>query len=271
MRRVGRDSDEPDREGDGNHEADSCEETPWERLARLTRLGGKVGDGLEPRVGDHREREREGDRTPRRRRPEVDALGQRVGREEEHEAEHDEQQMRGEGQPGDQDRAAVETRPPNEARYRDPEDHEDADDGVPGLVGQPLPADRVPEVVRDEERGQRHHDQVVEDQRPAGEETGLVVEGAADERRGAAGLWDRAGAFRVRQRDEEEEQADGEEHPGGEAEREQGDNSEREVERGGDLPVGDRRERRNVEDALEAWKLPSHGVCASRPEARRRG
>ena len=43
-----------------------------------------------------------------------------------------------------------------------------------------------------------------------------------------------------------------EEHDRREAERVRGDDPEREVDRRGDLAVGDREERRSVEDALEA-------------------
>ena len=44
------------------------------------------------------------------------------------------------------------------------------------------------EIVRDEERRERDHDQVVEEEHPAGEESGQVVERDAHEGRGAAGL-----------------------------------------------------------------------------------
>ena len=62
--------------------------------------------------------------------------------------------------------------------------------------------------MRHEERRERDHDQVVEEEHPAGEEAGEVVERDADERRGAARLADRRRPLRVRERDDEEEQAD---------------------------------------------------------------
>jgi hypothetical protein len=43
-----------------------------------------------------------------------------------------------------------------------------------------------------------------------------------------------------------------------EAERVQCDDPEGEVDRGGDLAVGDRKERRSVEDALQAGQLARH-------------
>jgi hypothetical protein len=50
------------------------------------------------------------------------------------------------------------------------------DDDVPRLVADPVPADGGAEVVRREQRGERDHDHVVEEQHPAGEEARLVVE-----------------------------------------------------------------------------------------------
>ena len=52
----------------------------------------------------------------------------------------------------------------------------------PGSVRR-VPAERVPHVVRHEERRERDHDQVVEEEHPAGEEPERVVERAADEGR----------------------------------------------------------------------------------------
>jgi hypothetical protein len=66
----------------------------------------------------------------------------------------------------------------------------------------------APQVVRHEERGERDHDQVVEEQRPAGEEADEVVEGTAHERGGTARLRDRGRALRVREGDHDEERAD---------------------------------------------------------------
>ena len=67
------------------------------------------------------------------------------------------------------------------------------------------------EVVRDEERRQRHDDEEVEEQHPSGDETGQVVERPADERRRASGLGERRRALRIRERDEDEDRARDEE------------------------------------------------------------
>src|SRR5206468_11242165 len=98
-------------------------------------------------------------------------------------------------------------------------------------------------------------DQVVEEDRPAGDEAAEVVERLADERRRTAGLRDRGRSLRVRHRYEQEEDADAEQHRGRKAERVEGDDPEREVDRGRDFAVGDREERRRVEDPLETWQL----------------
>src|SRR6266404_2598805 len=56
---------------------------------------------------------------------------------------------------------------------------------------------RVPKVVGGEERRERDHDRVVEEEYPAGHEPDRIVERAAGEHRGAARLGDRGGALGV--------------------------------------------------------------------------
>ena len=173
-------------------------------------------------------------------------------REEEREAEHDEQQLGHQVEHGDEDPVAVERRAPHEpdARRR-PITTPTPTTTSHGLCSSDSHCMRRAEVVRQEERRERDHDQVVEEERPAGQEAGEVVEGATDEGGGAAGLRDRGRALGVRERDDQEERADDREHLGRQAERVQGDDPEREVDRGGDLAVGDREERGRVEDPLE--------------------
>ena len=64
----------------------------------------------------------------------------------------------------------------------------------------------------------------------------------------------------VRERDEQEEQPGDEQHERREAERVQGDDAEREVDRRGDLAVGDREERARVELAAEPGQLAGHAL-----------
>ena len=119
-------------------------------------------------------------------------------------------------------------------------------------------------VVRDEERRERHDDEEVEEERPAGQESREVVRRAADEGGSAPRLGDRGRSLRVRERDDEEEHAREQEDERREPERGGGDDSERDVQRGGDLAVGDGEQRRRVEHALEAADLTGHAVFRSR-------
>ena len=144
----------------------------------------------------------------------------------------------------------------DEADDRDAGDHPAARDDVPGPVE--LREEGTCDVVRQEERGQGDDDQVVEEQNPARDEAPEVVERDADERRGAARLADRGRSLSVRERDDEEEEAGREQHRRREPERAQGDDSEREVDRGGDLPVGDREQCGSVENPLQPRELPCH-------------
>ena len=112
--------------------------------------------------------------------------------------------------------------------------------------------------MRREHRGERHHDEEVEEERPAGDEPGEIVERPADERRCAAGLRQRGRALGVRERDDQEQRACQQEDERGEAERLRGDDSERDVERRRDLPVRDGEQRRRVEDSLEPAELARH-------------
>src|SRR5439155_13328712 len=111
---------------------------------------------------------------------------------------------------------------------------------------------------RQEERRERSDDQVVEEERPACDEAGEVVEGAPDERSRAAGLAQLGGPLGVRERDDQEEDAGGEQDLGREPERVQRDDPEREVDRRGDLAVGHGEQRGAAEPALKLRELTSH-------------
>ena len=118
------------------------------------------------------------------------------------------------------------------------------------------------EVVRHEDGGQRHHDQEVEEQHPAGHEPGEVVEGPPHEGRGAAGLGQRGGSLRVGQRDEQEDRSRQEQDKRREAERRAGDDAERDVQRRGDLAVAIANSDGSVDDPLEAAELPGHQTAS---------
>ena len=72
-----------DQHGDDHDEPDRREERARQRTPGLARLLGQVGDGLEARVGEHRERQREGEVVPaparsRGRSPLVSASGEKT-------------------------------------------------------------------------------------------------------------------------------------------------------------------------------------------------
>ena len=255
MRRVGGQADRRDRERDDDHRADAGEEAPRQGFPRLARLRRQVGDRLEPGEGEHREREREDESVPGRRGAEVDALPEALAREQKREAEPDQEDVREEGEDRDEDRGRVHPSPAHEPDPGDAEDRHDAEDDVPRGVRDRVPADRRAQVMRHEEARERDDDQVVEEERPAGDEPGRVVEGAPHERGRAAGLRDGGRSLRVGDRDEQEERPDEEEHPGSGAERVQRDDAEGEVDRRADLAVGDRGERVGPEDARQTELL----------------
>src|SRR4029079_18015337 len=65
---------------------------------------------------------------------------------------------------------------------------------------------------------------------------------------------------RVGKRDNEEEQTGGEQDERREAQRVERDDAQGEVDRRRDLPVGDRKQGRSVEDPLQTWQLSGHGL-----------
>ena len=140
--------------------------------------------------------------------PEVGALREVVGREEDRKAEHDQEHLADDGERGDRDRQAVEARPADEAHRGHHDDDDDSEEEVGRAVRDRVPPDCVPQVVRHEQARQRDHDHVVEKERPPGQEAELVVERAAHEGRRASGLGERGGPLRVGERDHEEERAD---------------------------------------------------------------
>jgi hypothetical protein len=181
-----------------------------------------------------------------------------MGRDHEREPEHDEQQLSEQVERRHDDPEPVQRRAAHDADESDENDHRDADDDVPRIVLQCMHLQRPTEVVRQEQRRERDHDQVVEEESPAGHEAREVVERPPHERRRTAGLGQCCSAFRVRQRDDQEEHAGGEQDDRREAERMRREHAEREVDRRCDLAVGDREQRTRVELTPQAGELPRH-------------
>ncbi len=257
-RRERRERHERDQHVHDDDAADRAEQAPRQVAPGPAHFLGVVRDRLEAGVREHRERQRERDLMPRRRRPERRAVRERAAGEQQREAEDDEEDLRDEIEQRNGDAEAVEPRAAREPRERDEADDDAADDHVPRMTRDRVDPERDAEVVREEERGERDDDEVVEEEDPAGDEAGEVVERDPHEGGGAAGLADRGRALGIRQRDDEEEHPDHAEHSGGEPEGVERDDAEGEVDRGGDLAVRHRREGRRVERPLQVGKLAGH-------------
>ena len=261
-RRVGPgergDGDDGDCDVDRHDRADRDEERAREVDARPPRLLREVRDRLEAGVGEHREGHCEEERVPGRCGTQRGSVRERVRREEEDEAGDDEEDLYEQVERRDDEADGVERRAPEEPHRGDQHDRADGDDDVPGVALERVDSESGAEVVRHEERRERDHDQVVEEEHPAGEEAGEVVERDADERRRPARLANERRPFRVRQRDDQEQDPGDAQHDGREAERMESDHAEREVDRRGDLAVGDREQRAGVELAPQAGELTGY-------------
>ena len=261
-----READDRDCHVQQDDEADRAEQAPRQIAPRTAGLFGEVRDRLEPRVSEHRERERERDVVPGRRVAQRRPTRQRMRREEQREAEPDQQELGGEVDDCHVHGPAVEPGAMDEADHADSRDHTATRDDVPRAMD--AREEGAGHVVRDEQRGECDHDQVVEEERPARDEPRQVVVGNAHERGSAAGLADRRRPLGVGQGDGQEERADEEQDERREAERVEGDDPKGEVDRRRDLPVGDRKQGGRIEDTLEARQLASHdGSLCRRPDA----
>ena len=196
-RRVRRETDQGDQDVDDDDQADRAEQAARQVPAGAAHLLRVVRDGLEPRVREHGQRQRERDLVPRRMRAEREAAGQRRAGEEEREAEDHEQDLRDQVEDRHRDAEGVEAGPSQQPRRGDRRDDDAPADHVARSRRDRSDPERQSEVVRHEERRERDHDQVVEEERPAREESREVVEGDADEGRGAARLADRRRPFGV--------------------------------------------------------------------------
>ena len=269
--RERREADDGDRDVEDHDDADRAEEAARDVDAGAAGFLREVGHRLQAGVREHRERQREREIGPARRRAQLDSARERVGREEQGEAEHDDEQLRHEVEHRDADAGRVEARPAEQAHGGDGENRGHPDDDVPRVPLERLDLERPAEVVRQEEHGERDDDEVVEEQHPAGAEAGEVVERLAHERGRAARLRDGGDALGVRQGDDEEEQPRQQQHLGRQPERVAGDDAEREVDRRRDLAVRDREQRGSAEDALQHGQLARHQLlpCLARRRYRR--
>jgi hypothetical protein len=120
-------------------------------------------------------------------------------------------------------------------------------------------AQRAPEdlqVLRRRVTGDGDQDDVVEQDRPPGDEADELVERVAGEDRRAAALGVQRGALRVGHRRQREEHRRDQEHERREPERVTGDHAEREVERARQRRVDDREQERRADAAPERRERP---------------
>ena len=148
-------------------------------LDRVPDLLGEVRHGLDPRVGEHRHRDRDRKVPPRRRDAEVDVVDEDLGAEDEHEAERDEQHLGREVDHRERDREARRLLNADDVEDDEGDDDDDPADDVPGVLAQRPPEDR--QVVRDEERRRRDRDDVDEHLRPRRPERDQLVERVSGE------------------------------------------------------------------------------------------
>ena len=256
--RIGREPDRADQDRHDDHQPDRGEERPRKRPARLRRLLREVGNRLESRVGEHRERQGKREVAPVLAAFECEAVHQRRGRQQEGEPEEHEHALHDEVEQRDDERSDVESRSADDPDACDDDDDAAADERVPRRLSQRRCAESAGDVVRDEEGGERHHDEEVEEEHPAGHEAGQIVERTSNEGRSASRLRQGGRAFCIGQRHEDEDAARDEQDERRQAERRAGHDAERDVQRGCDLAVRDREERRRVEHPLEAPELARH-------------
>ena len=255
MARVVDDGQRRERDhGDPGVDRQHCDHDEVDRArdiaARILCLLGHIGNGLDARVGDHRHRQREEHLGPAGRGAEVDLVDKQRGIQHQHEAHEHEQDLRAEiGHGEDQ----VQARRLAQAPYVQPDQQRDRDqptDDVARVVCES--GEERAQVVRHKERGDGDRDDVVEAERPAGEEGDDVVEGMARKRRGAARLGEHRGALGVGLGRQDEQHTGEHEHQRRQSQGVRGDEAEGVVDRRADVAVGRGEQARNADRAAQS-------------------
>ena len=212
-------------------------------------VGGQVGGRLDPGERERGHRQRLHEVPGGRRREQVDVRGQQIGVHGDDRPDRDHGELQGDvGERQDDQRAladvAGEAGDVDAGRERD---HRGRDRDLRPAVREAAP-DRA-QVVGHRDRRQGDDDDVVDQDRPAGDEADQLVERVARERRRAAALEEHRAALDVAERGEHEQEPRGQEDQRRQPEAAVGDDADREVEREADRRVGDREQPRNAEDA----------------------
>ena len=181
--------------------------------------------------------------------------------EDQDRAEHHEQDLR--EQVGDREEDVQRRRLAQAAHVQAGEhgDHDQSADDVARVV--PQAGEECAQVVGHEERADRDRDDVVERQRPAGEERRHLVERVPGERRGAARLREHRGSLGVGLRGEREQAAREDENERRQPERVRRHKAERVVDRRADVAVR-RREQPGHPDRAAQAALDHPGHLAHR-------
>ena len=186
------------------------------------------------------------DGVPRDRR----RIGQHLGLEQQRQAEREQQQLQHEVAEHEHRRALVAARPAAADRREGDVEHDRAgDQELADALVEAVP--EQPEVVRRGERAERDQDQVVQADRPAGDERHQLVEGVAGDHGRAAALLVQRGALDVAGHDHREQHRAGQEDGPRQPERALGHQPGREVDRRGDEALDDPEQRRAAEPVLE--------------------
>jgi len=238
-----RDPEVDDRDGRraGPHE-------PLERPTLQFDLARQPGRRLEAGERDRRDRQREHEVRPLRRAAQVNRVEQRVRVEEQHQPEHDDQQLQREV--ADDERGHSPRALPAEAA--DVAEHDERDEHErqrERLAAMPEGAPEHARIVGRRVARDGDQDDVVEQDRPACDEADQLVERVAREHRRAAALRVHRRALGVRHRRQGEQHRADEEDDRRQTERVAGDDAEREVDRSRDRRVDDREQRRRADAA----------------------
>ena len=252
--RERRHRDQADADVDHHDDDGRAADQALERRAARGHLGRQPRGRLQPGEDHGRHAEGEDDVAPLRRHAEVDRVNQLVVVEERGQPDDDQRQLQADV--GDDQRAdPVDARLGEAAdvAQRDVQDDPEREDQLGAAV--PEVAPEGGHVVRRRERGDRDQDDVVEQDRPAGDEADELVEAVAGKDRRARPLGMQRGALDVGHRRQGEEQPRDEEDQRRQAERVVGDDAEREVDRAGDRRVDDRKQRRLSQPLAEHGPL----------------
>ena len=242
---------------DDRHRERAQRDDPLEVARAHLDVRRQVGGGLDPGVGEHRDHRGVDHVLDARAGEEMDLVGEPLGVQHGERADPDHRHLQGDVRQGeDAERALAAAAGDVEHVERAGGDDHPGGDGDLPVAGREVRRDRL-EVVRDRDRGQRGDDQVVDQDRPAGDEGDQLVEGVAGEAGGAAALADHRPALDVAERRQHEHQPGGEEDQRRQPEAAVGDDAEREVDREADGGVdGDEeaagRRRRGAAAARDA-------------------